>query len=570
MDAFAVTFLVGHADGQTTRWAFDETDPGKQPQAFTFDTVLPGGFGKWSLTLARDMVPWEDERLLDTIVAKGPGGETVMEGRITRFPRSKDDDETVTVEGVGWSSHLTDHRAFREIYRDAQAGSWLGSPSNLRRNNLLNSARYILEGQTEAVIDPPEKDASGADILDPNDLFPCVRQTLTSTNGGDSSTIYGGATDCRTCCESWYDANAIPIGSVYYNVETGQASGVSMTGSGWRLLLILSDDHVHTNYQATSDLDGGGSGTLTASGATKRWATLQFVFLNADNGTTSEWHANWRLAVYGAHGLTKQGTEPAAGFYASQIIEDVIQRVAPRIQIGTVEDSGYVIPHLVFKDPTTAAQVILDVNKTQMYDWCVWEDRTFTIVKPDPQRLTWNARQAEDGAKLVNEGDDAVKFASAMYVRYEDQWGQPRVYGPTGATDCTLTSDRLLSDGSDPYTQQGIAAPMTVTLDSPAPDDIALELGAVLLAENNAATRSGQVKLSGYVEHPTEGKVPCWRVRAGDYLHVADLLDDTPRKIVNTTYNHQERSVTCTVANGPLYRADALLARIAMSLGIFG
>ena len=570
MDPFRLTFGVRHADGSETRWGQDEPDPAKQPQAFGFETQNPGGFGSFSLTLSRDLIPQADEALLDTLVAWGPGGEVAFEGRITRFPRSQGQDKTVTVQGVGWSSHLNDHRAFREIYRDTQAGNWLTAPSNLRRKNLLNGSptKYILEGSTEAAIDPQEYDAAGATIHDPNDLFPCVKQTLTSINGGEAGTTYSGETDCRTLCESWYDASAIPIGSVWYDVDTAQNSGASMSGTSWVVELILSDDHVHSNVQSTSDLDGGGSGTLTASGATKRWATIQ-LYYSGGGGAAGEWHADWHLVVYGTHGLTKRGTEPAAGFYASDIITDVITRAAPLLRLGTLEDSGFIIQQSAFRDATSPAQVVLDANKTQQYDWFVWEDRTFSIQNPDPERLCWRVRKSEN-ADIMAEGEDAVKYASSIFVFYEDQWGQRRVYGPTGATDCTRTDDRLVGDGSDPYSAHGVAAPMSVTLDSPCADDIALELGAALLAENNAASRSGTVKISGYVEHPTEGKVPCWRVRAGDYLQVTDLPGDVPRKIVQTKYNHQDRSVDCTVANGPLYRLDALVARMAVNLSILG
>lgn len=564
MDAFRLTFGVILSDGREIRWAADETDPAKQPQGFTFDTTNPGGFGKFGLTLSRDLIPQDDEELLSSLMAWGPGGEVAFEGRITRFPRSQGDAKTVTVEGVGWSSHLSDFRAFREIYRDTLAGNWLTAPSNLRRNNLLNGSptKYILEGQTEAVIDPP---GTG---IDPNDLLPCVKQSLTSINGGESGTTYGGATDCRSLVESWYDAGAIAIGSVWYSVGTGQNSGSSMSGTDWVVALLLSDDHVHTNTQSTGDLDGGGTGTLTASSPTKRWATLQ-LYYTGGGGAAGEWHADWHLAVYGNHGLTKRGTEPTAGFYCSDIVTDAITRAAPLLNIGTLEDSGFVIQQMQFRDATTAGQVVLEANKTQQYGWFVWEDRTFTMLNPDPDRLCWRAR-LEAGAEITAEGEDAVKLASGIYVYYTDQWGQPRVYGPTGAEDCTATDDRLVGDGTDPYSKHGIAGPMTVTLDSPCTDDIALELGAVLLAENNAAARSGTIKIQGYVEHPTEGLVPSWRVRAGDYIQIVDLPGDTPRPIVQTSYNHAAREVSCTVANGALYRADALLARMAMNLGILG
>jgi hypothetical protein len=68
----------------------------------------------------------------------------------------------------------------------------------------------------------------------------------------------------------------------------------------------------------------------------------------------------------------------------------------------------------------------------------------------------------------------------------------------------------------------------------------------VWLQERSLASRRGQVTLTGTSRHPTEGSVPVWRVRAGDWISIADHPASDPRKIIETSYNHGTRTVTCT------------------------
>lgn len=548
MDPFRLTVTVTHADGSVTRWAEDELDPENQPSGLNFTTQNPGGFGTFTLTLPRGLEPGPDEALLDSVTITGPGNRVAYEGRIHRLPRDQGDTRTVTVTGVGWSSHLSDHRAFREIYVDRRREPW-EQPTYARQIN-LHGGGFNPFGST-------------VDVLQ-DGTYPAVR---TGFNAGAWSVTE------LPVAEAWYDARGIPIGSVYYEAHTGP--NIDTTTANWVYGLVLATDDVQTLSDSTGSIRSSGvsdySGTLTATDNDRTFASPRVYYSAAKTSTdTIPYDVFWRtLCVFGNHGLTQHAAQTDTGFYASQIIQDVIQRCAPKLNVGTLEDSGYIIPQLTFLEPTSPEQVILEVNKTQLYDWFVWEDREFTIVNPDPNRLTWQARLA-DGASPSLEGDDVVQLASSAYVYFTDVDGKDRIYGPTGAEFCDYTSDLLLGDGYDPYTDHGINAPITFRLSTPATPAQALQIGRIWLAEQNAPTRSGQIKISGLVEHPTEGRVPSWRVRAGDYVQIMDRVGDVPRKIVSTSYDHPSRTVTCTMQSGPLFRIEGLLARFGVEIGVLG
>jgi hypothetical protein len=197
----------------------------------------------------------------------------------------------------------------------------------------------------------------------------------------------------------------------------------------------------------------------------------------------------------------------------------------------------------------------------------VWEGKKLWYPSRDDAPVTWQARLA-DGAKVAADGDDVVQMASSAYVYFTDEYGKSRVYAPTGGTG-DYTSDDLLGDGEDPYTLHGIGAPATFTVNTPGTTaDAALQIGRLWLADLNAPKRSGQIVLQGYVRHPTEGPVPCWRVRAGDSVVVTDRIGDTARPIVSTSYDHTTRTNTVTLEAGPLFRLDGLVQRLAVSVGV--
>jgi hypothetical protein len=131
-----------------------------------------------------------------------------------------------------------------------------------------------------------------------------------------------------------------------------------------------------------------GTGTVSAAGAAKYYAAIQLYYgigpAGADN---TEYGAYWTcLAVYGTHGLTKQGTDSATsarGFYASDVVRNIVTRTAPNLTIGEIEATTFVIPQLAFTDPTTGASAIQAVNDYHGFDWGVY-DGSFFYRSSDP------------------------------------------------------------------------------------------------------------------------------------------------------------------------------------------
>ena len=54
-------------------------------------------------------------------------------------------------------------------------------------------------------------------------------------------------------------------------------------------------------------------------------------------------------------------------------------------------------------------------------------------------------------------------------------------------------------------------------------------------------------------------------VRAGDYVRISDHPTDVPRRVIETSYNHDAGEVTMSLDNS-VFKLDAILERIGVSL----
>ena len=92
----------------------------------------------------------------------------------------------------------------------------------------------------------------------------------TTTGQSSLATAFTGewAATSKPLVKAWYDAQRIPIGSLYYawkkngNVDSGNANW------GWDALLSTDDLQTSTNTTANLRAAGPGTGTLSASAAT--------------------------------------------------------------------------------------------------------------------------------------------------------------------------------------------------------------------------------------------------------------------------------------------------------------
>ena len=549
--AARLSVAVTKADGTVSRWGPDEWDAANIPQSMRFGTSVPGGFKDATITLPRRIdLDYPDLNLFDTVTILGPGGKVAWEGRVVQLPREHGDQYSIQVGCVGWSSHLTDDPSFTEVYVDRDLSHW--GPASVAR-------RLALSGSFS--------------LADPEVTPDATTQAPSLKTGFKDTWLLA----TKPLAEAFLDLGpGITLGSVYYAWK--KDANVINADANWNWYVGGSDTDTLSAFDLTANLRaaGPGTGTYTPSTTGRRFAFIQHYYNTGPAGNANtDYGLYWTcLAVYGSHGLTKQGTEDATnakGFYASDIIRHAVSNAAPLLSAelstagGKIDATGFVIPQAEFRDPTTAKDVIEKVNAYHLWEWFVWENRVFHYRAPDPSRLCWEARLSE-GARLNLEGDQADDIYNGVVVSYTAPDGSKKSVGPVGS-GCDST-DSALQDttATNPVNAHGIPrrwAKLDITPVTTLAG--ATQLGTVWLAEHAAPQRRGTLTLTGTCRHPTAGDVPGWNVRAGDYIRIADHPADVPRRIIETSWDHQASQLTCTLDN-TVFKLEAIMERIGIAL----
>jgi hypothetical protein len=529
--------MVTTPTGKVYRWGEDDPVPEKTFHSLTYGSGMPGGFDQMTATLPRKRgVDYSDLELYSNIQIHSAGGEVVGEYRLDSAPVTAGNDFVITPNAVGYQAALEDRKDCAEIFVDIDLSHWGPLSSKFRINNVV----YVVVDAT-AIPDI----TTGAPSL-------ATVGELPTDQAAANFELYAAGI---------YDAGSlVDIGSIYYawtrHPNTSSATGV------WSISADSVDTFTSADSSGNLRAAGPGTGTLTSTAADNRFARALY---NADATVTpvdAPIGIFWTvLAVYGEHGLTKTGAGTHYGFWASDIIEYIISTFT-NLNVGTIDSTvstGFVVPQLEFRAPTTAAQMVTQTNRFHLFDWYVGPGQRFSYRERGTYGRSWLARVGP--AKLEGTGQTTERCVTDVLVTYQDADGTPKTVGPTGsgadATDASLHD----SDTQNPATAAGIESWATLDMGQVSTSAAAIQVGARFLEEVNALDHSGRAELTGHVMNDAGVLFPYSSVQAGDTITFMDAADTSERRIVKTTKGSNSVSIDL---DAPPEGTQALLERLGV------
>lgn len=538
----ALTVVITDKTGATTTLDSHAPDPGYRPRGIGCASQQGSGFH-----IASFSVSWPIDRehpalhLRDKVQFIGTNGDVAYEGFITDLPRSTDNEGrgTLSVQLAGYIAD-TNRQSFRMPFIDRDLSAW-GGASVAREGSLLASNWSRPE--------PP---------------------SVSPDESGNASlrlqTVDKWASPVKPLAEAWYDAGPnTGIGAVYYSLENvGNAS----TGDGnWGLQVRTTSADTFSPIIADSgDLwPTPDTGTLTTASA--RYAVISFYYdatAGGNDGYVYSVHAR-QLAVIGNHGLSTNNNASGVpqGVTASDVIRYLVDTYCPKLDSSGVQDSGYPIGHLSFRDRTKVYDAILKVNSYHLWQFSVWEGGVLHYGPADLTKHDWQVRHDDVGNQIGLQGDSVEQLRNGIIVQFEN--------AATGRTEELHPDDypELRDDSIDnPFNQHGDASygdPYNIPFPCLLSD--ALELGRLRMLEDNQVKAPGSFTVGPWIEDAAGVRQPVWMVRAGQTIRLTSSMElsDRPRLITEVQYNHDSRTATITVDSTARY-VDALLDRALTAL----
>lgn len=540
-----LAFYLRRPDDTEKRIAGDEPEAEDIARNFTFGTAVPGGYTNSKVDLTRDpRIDYGDFDLYDEFIARSPSGESAFEGYNIEIPNSGD--EQVGAVATGWASSLKDNPTLQEIYVDRDQGRWGGDSAARKINHLSNN---FAPNDPSALTDP----ATG---------LPAVQLAV------EGSWI----APWRPIAETVYDAG--PSARVKRVILNWKVLAPASGDSNFVLnLAVLSSDAWAVIEQTGDIYTSGSEGLIVFTPLTAgRYAGAHWYYPTSPAGNDGAVYAvHLRgIVVVGNHAVPLTSSN---GVLASDVMADIIARAAPMLtyttgQEGSIAPSTYSIPHLIFPEAVTAEDAILQASKYDVPDWGVYNDREF-FWRPPTTGTLWVARQGDSGTSLQDTGKQAEDVYTGVMVQFTDPSGKTFLVGPPGTPGCDYT-DSSLRDSSETNllnersrTRLGKLVVSAVTTLSGA-----IQLGARWLQEELAVADRGTAVLTAFVQDSTGTFEPVWKVRAGDRIRFDDA-DGRERRIIETSYDHEARTVSLTLDSTP-HRLEALMEKMQVELVAIG
>ena len=523
--------------GSRFRWALDERKAANVPSDLTYSDIAPGGYENLSVTLPRKPgIEYGDLERLSTVEVFC-GLQKVGEYRLESAPRTSGDQMSVSPQAVGWQAHLADNMNAAEVYVDKDLSHWGGMNSASRAALLAAGYTSIEDGGSNLT-------TSGTPALVLQLQFSDTSKPLASAE---------------------YNAGLAYIGSVYF---AGTITGYTPPIGSIALQLIL-ESVPNDGAELSGDLEATTMATtVSATGTTRRSARIVWGWVAAATAANLEYNAYLRPVVFGTHGLTKQGTAPDQGLYASDVVANAISRWAPLLNYstgssGSIKPTSFVIPHLEFREATTAAEIVKQTVRFHQRNWGIWDDKTFYFNDWGDGARYWRARVGPSG--LEETGPQVERLWNGVMVRYQDVDGTTLLVGPTGSGANTESSSLLDTDPENPANKLGIRRWTMLDMGMVSTAAAATEVGRRFLEEAKLLDTSGKATITGHCMDDKGILRPYSQIRSGDYISFVDAADSSPRRIIKVQRKLSDHTAELDL-DSPPEGMDSLLERLQVVL----
>jgi hypothetical protein len=522
------------ADGTRFQWGKGSNVPGDVPQNVGFSTRLGDGFADSSSTLSRRIDrDWPDINLYDDYALIGMDGSIAYEGRIAANPRSISASHSMNVVCAGWMAHTRDRKMDPQVYVDRD-------PSHFQEATLTRRIAM-------ALVPSPAGD-----------------YTASTTGGITFLGASGQAISINSDAEVMYVLpSGVGLGKVMYKGTQANTTNVEAA------TLFTDDNEAFSSATSTSLTLDSTLRTATPTVAERYVMMRALATATHTPAAGSPFSRSFSLlALYGNHGLTTRanGTDPD-GLYASDVIADIIARFCPKLNTAGIQATTYVIPHLVFLEPTDPFDAISSCNAFHRWQFGVWENKTFTYGPTDLTDYDWAVDYFDPGVTVDLQGDSTDDGAfNGICVNYTDlATGNPARITPVTNTELADL------DPENPANRHGIPHYDELTLSSPTTSDGAAQIGRMALAEKNTPKGQGSITIKGHLKDRAGHWQQAWKVRAGDRVAITSStsLSDRPRLISETSWDQDSLTLTLSVESIP-QRVDAFLDRLSTALAAAG
>lgn len=464
-------------------------------QDLQFSNVRPGGDESCSFTLRRSWLDSNPEVKRGSIVRVLDGLDVLWQGRLEEIDRGSDQTETIAVTAYGLGARLKDG-LFRQVFIDRDLNNWVGASRTERINLAAAGASYQAD----------------ADV------------STDTINGLPALTFsIRGAWSIQPFSEAWYDAGSdCNIAAIYLDPQAG--AGVALNSAGWvQTVEILNQD-------SRSGSSVGGSANPTAAGYITPTTPMRFadIFLSYSAGAAGTEDQEYlfaarKLAVYGNHGLTRQGADPG-GFTADQLVGYILGLV-PGISARLIASGAFVITQFVIDTPTHHEDAIGEAAAFETSTWGTWGPNTvldrsdqgwfdFSILHEQNEQGEWIIGRAD--CDDVSLHDELGSLYNKLRINWTDSSGEEFVEIRTAVIPALEEAGLGLN-----------ATPREQELDAgPATQATAQQFGDTYFGVQGTDPPSrGSLQLSLPVQHASRGKLPPHYMRAdGSAVKIRDAL----------------------------------------------